>query len=782
MAKGREGRDPMKRMFILSVLALGTIQASEARADSGPPASEASQTYPVRPRDRLERVAERFGVTIGEIISANPPRAFIRVCVGEREITLRNGETITVCRRVKYQLKAGSTLVIPTSRLLVESENVRLEAENTALVAERDQARTERDSLEEERDALVAERDRIAAEKEELLRAKQELQDSYDELAKAGAAAPAVSGGEDLDSPGQNQPVTYSREGFRIVVIVLLCGVLFLGLFVLYLRVRTRAKQSDQGPAEESRRAREDLGRIRQEREDLDATRRILTKEGQSLAERRRQVESDEQQAAEERLALDKERESIRTQRDELGRWEESLKTREAVPAPEKSRIPTEIGVPPVFPPVPTGKEKAGIQAGLLGVMVARGRQMLEEDLRTLVGREAACTAREKNVERKATALDALQAALTERERELVEKEHGVEELRKSFSGEKARCDLKDATQSQREEDLLKGFSDLAVQRERLDQDLRQREADLDRRAAEIDAQIRMYDEDIAPVIKQAREDLAAREAVLAEREKRLTEAEGDNKRRAEKISEDELAYERRLKELNDAVGTLDERTEKLTIGEQKLLDEQLELKNNREAFANEVDDAKSTLVRSKRKKTAVAALEAREAAVARREQALDDRAANLGLWEERLKDKERGLGIPDGEDTLVVPPALPPDPASGSITHVDFGPSGPEAESGGEPKSGGGPVLGISVYTCAACGKTIDTAEVEVHRAVCPKTRQHATTLTGPAVRPPAPLPETSGEDPTGSSSRCVCPQCREAFPWEEIEAHVCNTDSEAK
>ncbi len=790
------------RLFVLFILVLGATQASEALASESSPIGEAGQAYEVRPRDRLERVAAHFGVTIGEIISANPPRAFIRECVGQRELTLRNGETITVCRRVHYGLIAGKTLIIPVPRLIVESENVRLDAENTALEAERDQAERESDLLKQERDALRAERDELKRTAEAALREKAEIQGRYDELKQASAVRPENNVNSPAESKSSAPSAMYNREAFFFVILAIMgCS-----LIVIAHRHFTR-------PGLKLKRSVEEL---RRERANFEIVRSALAEEGKELAERRRRLDAEDLEIRTQRSTLERDQESLRTQRDELGKWEESLKARAAAPVSEKPKTVTAIGVPPIFSPVPTGAEKAKTEAGLLQVMVARGRQLLEEDFRTLAGREAACTAREKAIERRVAALDSLRQALEDREKNLTTKEHGVEELRRTFSSGKARCDLTDIAQTEREENLVKGFADLTAQRDRLDKEFGQRQIDLDRRATEIDGKVRMYDEDIAPAIKKAREDLAAREAAFAERERGLAETERSNTARAEKLSEDERAYERRMQELKQTGDDLDLRAEKLGEGEQKLSEEQLELKNNRDAFANEVDAAKGILTRAKRKKEIVATLEEREAEVARRERECEAREGTLQSWSERLSERERKVvlaelptsGIPH-RPTLA--PAFPPLPLPGDITpgtsadddnptvtfqpptdeeidpraatHIEMNP-GPamvvdSVDIEGERVIGtseepSAPAADLTVpdgsLTCRReeDGQEVDLASAEAHIGICrsPAGAESPLRETGPHI-------PVAAEPMLHSESSFWCSLCKRDIPMDDMDAH---------
>jgi hypothetical protein len=756
----------MRKVFVLFILALGAIQASEVQASEGSPVGEAGQTYLVRPRDRFETLATRFGVTPEEIRAANP-RAYGIRCLRPFKREGRDGEQRAYCGRPRYYLIAGKTLVIPTPRLIVESENVRLDAENIATQAELDRANQARDSLEEERNALRAERDDLERTNEATLRAKAELQARYDELKQAGAASPVPSGKEEANNNGQTPPGTYGQEGFWTAIGVLLASVLFVSILILYRRFGGRSEKKAPEPSEE----------IRKERENLETTRKALAREGQDLAERRRQLEADEQKIGEERIALDKERESLRTQRDELGRWEESLRAREVAPAPEKPRVATVIGVPPIFPHVPTGTEKTRTEAGLLQVMVARGRQLLEEEIRTLAGREAACKAREEAVGRRADKLGEEEGKLLLRDKELCDKARSLEELRGSLNSQKAKQDRKDLAQEERERNLVQGFADMATQQRRVQSELDAKRSELDRRASDVDAKVRMYDEDIAPAIEKARKELAAREAALAERERGFAETERSNTERAEKLSEDERAYERRLRELNDAVGALDERAEKLGEGERKLGEEQLELQNNREAFTNEVDAAKSTLARAKRKKEIVAAFDARESAVARREGECDTREGALEAWEERLTAREGLPRIRGPHRPTLQPPPLQLSPIGGSSGDAGDDDTPTLAVMPGPPEGdvdpsgltyidppGSEPAVGMSKCLCAHCGQEIPLGGEEEHKPNCPEQRD-APSGTGSQI------PAAAQAEP-GSPDACVREDGREV-PLASPDAH---------
>lgn len=752
----------MHRMFVLSTFLLFAVFTAEAAADE---AAGEPQTYTVQRGDRFATLSERFGATPEEIRAANPG-AYGTLCGNPHKVTLGDGTVRAICGRPRYYLIAGKTLVIPAPRLIIESENVRLEAENTALEAERDQARAERDSAENELDALRSERDRLLARNEEFRRSGQELQDRYDELKRDVANRPSVppsrelAKGAETPAPANGSAEEQNVWSWRVMLVILAAIVLFIVYVVQRYRYFNAVDGSTSGQT-----AAED--RWKQEERDL--------------AERRQKIKDAEQAIRDEKSALDREREDLRTKRDELVRWEENLKDRETKPVPEKPRVPTTVGVPPIFPPVPPAAAKAKAEAGLLQAFVSRGlqliaeeqarldaaRQRLGEEAKTLAGREAACTLREKALEQKAGALQALQQGLEGRERELAEKERGVEALRQSFSGQKARTELGEVRHDQREHDLAQGFSDLAKQREQLHREIAGERDKLDRLRAEVEGNIRMYDQDIAPEITRQRGELAEREAQLNEREALIAEAKADNDRRAEALTAEEQKYERKLQDFERFKDEVNARAEQVAAGEQKLLEGETELKNNREAFADEVDAAKSTLARAKKKKASVEALDRRESEVKAREEAVtaregtcDTREGALQAWEEGLVARERGIDLTGlskskGPHRPTLPPPFAPpiarfspDASAGDdenptvtfpqpeevdprgTTHIDADP-GPtqtveSVDIEGEREIGSGESLAPAAEpgapdTCVReDGRSVELGSPEAHQGVC--------------------------------------------------------------
>ena len=745
----------MRKVFVLFILALGAIQASEVRASEG-------QTYLVRPRDRLERVARTYGVTIGEILSANPPRAFIRECIGQRELTLRNGETITICRRVHYGLIVGKTLVIPTPRLIVESENVRLDAENTASQAELTRANEAQNALRQERDALRQERDRLAASNAELAKANAAMAEQNNEFASRWSSARAVA---DANSANREVGKTEFRETTVIIVVAgSLVVVVFAIIFVWW--------------------SRRPLRHLERDRAHLERTRQSVVGEAGDMVEQRRALEEEETRR---RLALTEEEDKQRTLRAELTRWNCEL----------------------------DGRNNR-----------ANARQRAQSDLTTsLEGRETVCRIREDKAERRTAELDAWQKRLDEEAKEFAGKQHGVEELRRILNSQKAGQDLKDITQAKREEDLVKGFADLSAQQKRLHEEAEARRAELDRLQTEIDGKIRMYDEDIATAIQGAKEDLAAREEDLKGHLGAIRPREEAVAAREQAVDAQETDLGLRTEELQEAKADLERREGSLHVGEQELERRQGGLANqidafeqriaaDRAAFQEEMDGARAALAaevaaaehlievagglekaknilsRAKKKAEIARALDEREAAVARRELDCETREGGLQAWAERLGDRERRValaelprsGLPH-RPTLVPeeeppPSLLSPEPVGRVSDDLGEGSDG-EATAAFRPPPGEEIDPRAATHVEINPGPATSVESVDIVGATSlgsspPEEPQPtATPVLGQPVHETGPHIPVADKPIPHSESSFWCSLCKRDVPMDQMEEH---------
>ncbi len=351
----------MKKVIVLFIVVLGMAGAASASAEeNGSPASGA-RTYVVQYRDSVEKVARQFGVTVEEIISANP-RAVSRrpICVDERAWTLQSGTVVTTCRRVEHWFRrAGMIITIPVSRAALESETSRLNAELAALRAERDEARQERD--------------RLAAQNEELLRAKQEPPSRHDEPEQGAStnSPPAVTAAACPANP-RRAPDEVSDDDTTIYVLLL--TLLLAVIVVLYQHYK---------PSKSARRLAKQTQvesvRVVRERTELEATRKVVAREAGEVSKARRWLE-------EERMEFETKQREFETRVTEVTR---SLVERE-------TNVRRRESVPPIFQPC--GRDVARVKAELLflNLVIIHGRQLLAEEERKLREREAQCASREE--------------------------------------------------------------------------------------------------------------------------------------------------------------------------------------------------------------------------------------------------------------------------------------------------------------------------------------------------------------------------------------------------
>lgn len=204
----------MKKAVVLFALALGFVWAASASAEV--------QTYRVQPGDRLPLVAAQFGLSVEELLAANPRSAYGMSCGNPRTVTLRNGDRQALCGRPRPYLIAGKTLVIPAPRIALQTENIRLNAEVVALRAEMEQLRKTREAEKLELAALEVEYGDLQGKNEILVAANAELQGKYREAHS------------DFEMVLSRQPkqVEVQRVDYRYVVLAIL-GTASLAFFVI---------------------------------------------------------------------------------------------------------------------------------------------------------------------------------------------------------------------------------------------------------------------------------------------------------------------------------------------------------------------------------------------------------------------------------------------------------------------------------------------------------------------------------------------------------------------
>lgn len=366
--EGREGGSSMKKAIVLFVLVLGMVGAASASAEeNGPPASGAG-TYVVGPRDSVEKVARQFGVTVEEIISANPRAVMPRnVCEGTKERTLRSGTVITTCRRTEnWFRRVGLTITIPVSRAALESETARLNAEIRTLRAERDEARKERDvllALRDAREKTNVELDEKANEPENHRDRSEQSASAPPSPAIAAASCPTNPKGAPTEAGGN------SNAGYLFVATLLLAAIV-----VLYQHFQP-SKRAKRFAAQ----AQTEITRIVRERADLEVARENAIREATEAFKAKRWLEAG-------RKVFETQKREFETRVTEVTR---SLVEREA-------NLKRRESVPPIYRPC--GPDVKDIQAKLLflNLTIVRGRQLLAEEKRKLEEREERCAKREE--------------------------------------------------------------------------------------------------------------------------------------------------------------------------------------------------------------------------------------------------------------------------------------------------------------------------------------------------------------------------------------------------
>jgi len=419
----------MKKAFVLLIVVLGMARAVSASADSPARAGESGSsasgttTYVVQYRDSVEKVARQFGVTVEEIISANPHAVSRRpVCVDERAWTLRSGTVVTTCRRVEHWFRrAGMTITIPVSRTALEAETVRLNSELVALRTELGLVRQERESARQERNAaehLYAELAQKASEAESHRDEPEQKADTNPFSAAPAASCPAKTNHTpDEVSDDDNTSTIF------IITLLLAVGVIVYQYFRPSKRTRQLAKQV-QAEREQSAR----------ERTELEATRKKIAREAREVAEARRKLD-------EEKLELEAARQELEKQREVsvavLSRREIAVGQREedAARAKRSSGPPPRKGPPPVFPPSGPKVQADRVEAPFLHVLIARGRKLLEDQAGDLAGREETVRGREAGVADQEEVLRRREADVVAREESLVER---IEAVRQEGAAAKA--------------------------------------------------------------------------------------------------------------------------------------------------------------------------------------------------------------------------------------------------------------------------------------------------------------------------------------------------------
>lgn len=725
--------------------------------------AEEARTYTVKPGDRPERVAEQFGLTRDELLAANP-RAYNFSCDNPRTVTRRDGTLKAICGGRRPYLFAGATLTIPKSRLVLESEKANLNTELTALQAELVQVRQDVETQGQEIEALKQERDRLATANAELAKANTAMAEANNEFASRWSSARAAA---DANTTKRQAGQAESYETTVIIVVVGSLVVVFLAIVFVFW-------------------SRRPLRNLERDRTHLERARQSVVGEAEDLVGRRRTLDDEEQRR---RLALIEEEDKQRKLRADLTRWRDELDER---------------------------NNRA----------LARKREQDEQGT-SLGGREAACTTRENAAVRYAVQLDERQRRLDERERELTEKEHAVEALRQFLASQKARQDLKDTEQDQREADLLRGFQDLAAQGQRLQAELDARQKLLDGQEAEINGKIRMYDDDIATAIQRACEELAAREADLARRAGEIGPREEAVAAREKAADAQETDLRLRIESYHEAEAARETRESVLHVDEQELERRQIELANERDGFhqevavaraaleretaearnvlaretqearaahAAEVAVAKRTIQQARRKEAIIneldrrrAELDDREVVLQRRERDCDTREGALTAWEARRAALDelprsplpRRTTLPppfgsspdfpdkrlgDGDDTCEVFPS-PPAPPAGQPSLLSGTPAGDAMRFDFSDL----PPRDVSKCICGYCSQEFPLGSDEEHAKVCPSQRDRAG-QTGPQIPIAA--------EPSHEESRFYCNTCHQAFSAEEYAANHAEHD----
>lgn len=581
----------MKATFVLFTVIVSIVRS--ALADD-------EKTYVVKRGDNFAELAERFGVTPGEIRAANPHAYGVR-CLKPYTIQMQDGTIRAHCGQPRYYLIAGATIVIPKSRLSIESENVGLNAKIITLQVGLTEAREHIASQAQKIGDLVKERDRLASSNAELARVNAAMVEANKNLANQYNEARAAADANLFD---RRMSKIESRE--KVIIVVALASVAVLIFSFVYVW--------------QSRRP---LRTLERDRAQLEIMRKSVVNEAEELVGRRRALEEEEQQR---RSAIVEEAKKQQELRAELTRWKRELEEQNNQVSARK-------------------REQDERQTAL------------DEREQTLAGREAACANREKAIGRRVEELSCQEGALLRREKELTEKEHGVEELRKALCSQKARQDRTDIEQDERENALVKGFEDLNVRGHQLRAELDARQRELDVRQAEIDGKIRMFDEDIQPQIdalRQREQELRRQETDLALRLKEYQEAVEEIERQRANLR----AAEQELVEAQESLGIeqreLEQRRTELEA--QRDAFEQ-EMVAAREALAAEVvaaqslidtagglEKARRILSRAKRKQEITKVLTAREKALNAREETLNGREADLQRREEELKARVEKL------------------------------------------------------------------------------------------------------------------------------------------
>lgn len=577
----------MGKAIVFFLVVLGFAQAASASA-------EEERTYVVGPGDRFEEVAERFGVTPGEIRAANP-RAYGIICGSPYARERRDGTLRAFCGRPRYYLIAGATLSIPTPRIVIESENVRLNDEAVGFRDERDNLRKELDALHAQRDRLVEEQNALQSANGQIASEKAELESRYNQLKMDFGATLAR----------QPKQVEVWKTEWRDIAIAVLITV---GLAIVGLSFILRRK-----------------GRNEREFDHLvKLVQPSVIRQAKENEERRRHLDEEAQALAGRRIDLDEGHAQLQEKRGQFLRWEVDLAGREKT---------LEIG-----------------QEDL-----REGQERLAEEEQSLADRNTACVVRENAVEARLAEVIERERAFAlhvqAQDRELGEKDQGVQELRKTLTGQKAQQDLRDIDQDKREEMLKQGFDELNAARERL----RQERDKFARESEQVEAGLRCLKED-GPIFKQRAREIKAREDAVATRES--------------KAGDQEAILARLLAEVDERERILTGREDQLIKERDALQTEQDELARRREEFEQRLADAQhiieaaggleaaqNTLKRARRKEEVVAILDTREAtmnerearltalkdeiatrdaAIAARERECETREGALKVWEER--------------------------------------------------------------------------------------------------------------------------------------------------
>lgn len=537
----------MKKVIVLSVLAVlafSAVWAGPVLADDEPLVEAEQQTYVVQPRDSVERVARRFGVTPAELLEANPHAYIHEPHCGRPYLRERpDGTSLPFCGRPEFWLIAGKTLIVPEPRLLVQSDNVRLNAEVVALRAEMDQLRQERETEKAETDALRQERDRLAAANAEQAEANAELRGKYNENQQTSERVLRDYRWVQANA-SDNTLVLLAVLGFAAVVVFAV--IYFYSPGRRLKRLAEQVRRDQDRLASEQQAVARDREEIRRQRQEVEKTAQELADGQAKIADDRRAVLADREILEDQRAALAGQATGMELRKQEMREQGRELNGRE-------------VGL--------FLREEGVIEGERL---LAQARRALRQDRQAHHGRMQELTRKEAEVDAKLRTAaediprleqqkgDVTQRVATVRAREISadEREKKVTAREKAVEAKEGESRQKESSAADQEEILKQRDQDIRTREDGLaagEDALRTARAEF---SGEMDEARRTLEEQVAAQGAAFAKEVADAKSILT-RAKRKTEIVRALDAREEKVAADEAANVTEARRLETLRGTL---------------------------------------------------------------------------------------------------------------------------------------------------------------------------------------------------------------------------------